>query len=342
MKINIIIPDTPSDINLNKFLPNGVSSFEGAELILNGDSTQTYDCVVVIDNITRPTEYKTTNGVIFCTAEIPFITNYFRDTAFLNQFDAIYSPHAIYNHPNVTANLPFQPWMINARHGCNILKPDNKYNYDTLSAMDCITKTKAISIISSNKYFTEFHRVRYEFALALKRYFKDRLDLYGSGHAPFDSKITAVMPYKYHIVAENQITPNIITEKLYDSYLGLAYPIYCGCTNVADYFDKESYSEINIYDLNGSIKKIEEILEDDQYDSKLPALIEAKNRVLNDYNPFIRIAKICLERSQNSRNVASTRLLPRHALQEKDPKKSHLQKLKNSIRKRIRNLKNKI
>lgn len=47
------------------------------------------------------------------------------------------------------------------------------------------------------------HIMRLKFGLALKKHFKDKLDLFGSGHNPFDSKASAIIPpYKYNIVLE--------------------------------------------------------------------------------------------------------------------------------------------
>ena len=34
---------------------------------------------------------------------------------------------------------------------------------------------------------------------------------------------------------------NLISEKLYDSYLGLAFPIYFGAPNSGEYFPKNSF-----------------------------------------------------------------------------------------------------
>lgn len=191
--------------------------------------------------------------------------------------------------------------MINAKHGSSIFAKDPVYNYDNLLRIAEYKKTKNISIISSSKGFTEFHKARYQFALKVKDHFKDKIDLYGQGHNPIPTKVEAIIPYKFHIAIENQATNNVITEKLYDSYLGLSYPIYCGNPNIANFFDTKSLKQINIYDLKTSLLTIEEVLScDGLYEASLPHLIEAKRLVLEKYNPFLRMTDIakCLDSSK--------------------------------------------
>jgi len=149
-----------------------------------------------------------------------------------------------------------------------------------------------MSVFCSQKTFTPEHQARYKFVEILKKHFGDTLDWYGNGVQSIPEKWDGIAPYKYHIVLENQSRHNIISEKIYDSYLGLAYPIYWGAPNLADYFPKESFSSIEILDWRNAIKTIEQIVIKDEWEQKLPALIESKNKVLIDYNPFRRIAEL--------------------------------------------------
>ena len=100
----------------------------------------------------------------------------------------------------------------------------------------------------------------------LKEHFKDKLDWYGNGINPLDRKWDGIAPYKYHLTLENQSTYNVITEKLYDAFLGLSYPIYWGAPNVNDYFEDNSLIKINLNDLKGSIQIIEKVIAENYYE----------------------------------------------------------------------------
>ena len=65
-----------------------------------------------------------------------------------------------------------------------------------------------------------------------KKHFKDRLNWYGNGVNEINNKFEVISNSKYHIVLENDSKYNLISEKLYDSYLGLSFPIYYGAPNV--------------------------------------------------------------------------------------------------------------
>ncbi len=306
LKIRISISGCPStaikDKNgfsvISKFLPNSGNVWQDCQFFIN-EEIENPDYWLVIDNINGAQEsaFINPNRVFFLSAEVPFVTSYFDDEKFLSKFCKTFSAHAIFNQNNFTS-LPFLPFMINAKHGYSVMNYDPKFNYDQMLGNDEVKKTKTISIIASNKgsktnKLTEFHKIRYFFAQKLKEHFKDKIDLFGYGYNEIETKSEAILPYKYHICLENQSTPNVITEKLYDSFLGLSYPIYWGASNVNDYFDKNSLSKINIFDFKGSIAIIEKTIEGDLFEKNLEFLIQAKNDVLNKYGVFQRIAEIC-------------------------------------------------
>ena len=98
------------------------------------------------------------------------------------------------------------------------------------------------------KQINEVHKVRFDFVKKLKK-LGDELHWYGYENKTED-KIEGIGSYKYHLVLENNLLPNTMTEKLFDSYLG-SYPIYSGAANAEDYFPNNSFTEINIHDFNG-------------------------------------------------------------------------------------------
>ncbi len=313
IKIKISVAGVPSTsikthnnlTSISKFLPNSGSVWQNCEFFVN-EQIENPDYWIIIDDIESAQESVFINPkrVFFLTAEVPFVTSYFDDQKFLSQFEKTFSPHAIFSQNNFVS-LPFLPFMINTVHGESVFNADSCFNYDHMLQNNDVLKTKTISMIASNKgssshKMTEFHQTRYFFALKLKEYFKDKIDLFGYGHNEIKTKVDAIIPYKYHICLENQSTPNVITEKLYDSFLGLSYPIYWGAPNINDYFDKDSLTSINIFDFRGSIEKIERVLEENLFEKNLNALIKAKKDSLNKYGFLQRIAEICQDDLKNN------------------------------------------
>ncbi len=113
------------------------------------------------------------------------------------------------------------------------------------------------------------------------------------------------------MVLETISVPDYFSEKLADSYLSLCYPIYYGCSNIDNYFDKRAYSLVDIHDINNSIKVIREILDNDNfYDERLKYIVEAKNKYLQEYSIFPVLSKILHEverRNLNQSNSAKER-----------------------------------
>ncbi|QED23876.1 glycosyltransferase family 10 domain-containing protein [Candidatus Deianiraea vastatrix] len=307
MKINLLIYGFDNSASISKYLPkdshlgNGVWQYNGATIQLN-QTEGDFDYTFILDDISST--ISVSRGKIFYgSAETFGCISYMKEDKFFAQFEKCFSCHSLYHHKNVTHSLPFQPFMIANHNGHDFFTQNDKVNYDSLLASKSYEKTKKISMIASNKAFSDIHIMRLEFGLALKKHFKDKLDLFGSGHASFASKADVIMPYKYHIVFENQHTPSVITEKLYDSYLGLSVPIYFGAPDVHHYFSKDSLELINPYNFKESVQKIEQILDENNYEKYLPHLIDAKEQVLNKYCPFKRIIEICKMDYETSKNI---------------------------------------
>jgi hypothetical protein len=80
---------------------------------------------------------------------------------------------------------------------------------------------------------------------------------------------------KFQIVCENQIMHNMFTEKLIDCFRTKTVPIYYGCQNLGDFFDKRGVIEFD------HIEKLEDILNNltpQHYDEMLPYLEENYHR----------------------------------------------------------------
>lgn len=287
LRIKLTIPGAAKNINLEQFTGNSLNIVGDSQFFINDDCTEA-DVWLIIEDLEAGTNscHVPANRIAYLSAESAWPVGYFCETPnidrFLDQFSHFFTCHEIYRDSKY-AELPFLPWMINANHGPSIFE-NNQRDINYFRELNSIEKTKSISIFCSNQQWTEQHRMRFRFTQQLKDHFKDRLDWYGNGVQQIEKKWDGLAPYKYSIVLENTSRDLVISEKLYDSFLTLTYPIYWGSPRASDYFDENSFREIDVYDFKKSVSDIEEILETDPYEGSLPSLIENKNRVLNEMN----------------------------------------------------------
>jgi hypothetical protein len=141
------------------------------------------------------------------------------------------------------------------------------------------------------------------------------LDVYGRGARALDDKAEALDSYRYHVAIENHVGPHHWTEKLADAFLGLTLPFYCGCTNVRDYFPQDSFIPIDMNDTGDAVHRIRAAIAGDQYTQRLPAIREARRRVLYEYNFFALVSREIEKRHNHTLPADSTaRIYSRHAL----------------------------
>lgn len=133
------------------------------------------------------------------------------------------------------------------------------------------------------------------------------LNRFGKGYNWIDIKADAIDDYEFHVAIENHYAPHVWTEKLADTFLGFAVPIYYGCPNVYDYFPEDSIILIDIYDVEGSIEKIKKIISTPgEYERRLPAIKEARRRVIEEYNLLAMIDKIVTENANKEKSEVSS------------------------------------
>ena len=158
------------------------------------------DYWVVFDHLLeKDTTLCKPNNTILITGEPHPIKKYNKN--FLAQFATVVTCQKEIEHKNVLHFLQGHPWFINK-------------SYDDLHNATLVEKTKLISIIISNKRFTDGHEKRYKFALRLKTYFGEKLDLYGRGIRDFHDKWDVLAPYRYTVAIENFLWDDWATEKL--------------------------------------------------------------------------------------------------------------------------------
>ncbi len=147
-------------------------------------------------------------------------------------------------------------------------------------------KNHTIATVCSTKQQTHtLHNLRYQFTIDLQRRMPE-MDVYGHGVREMDDKAESLHDYRYHVAIENHRGLHHWTEKLADPFLGLALPFYYGCTNTPDYFPEQSLISIDIGDVDGAVETIRRAIRDNEYERRLPHLVEARRRVIEQYNLF--------------------------------------------------------
>lgn len=184
------------------------------------------------------------------------------------------------------------PWFVGFQEDKDG-KVTYNLDYDKLKAMPTPNKTKLISVISSNKAFTQGHIDRLKFVDKLKEHFGDRIDVFGRGNNGFDDKWDVLAPYKYHIVIENSREKDYWTEKLGDCYLAETFPFYYGPRNVGEFFPDGAFCEIDIRKPDEAIRIIEQQIEKDRYEEAKCVLKECKTLMLDRWNLLEVCAREC-------------------------------------------------
>lgn len=240
-----------------------------------------WDIVVVYEAIEAPVSIKCKlGGLVFISGEPPYSQIY--TNQFLKQFDLVVSSHKAKKGLNVLNWQQSLDW----HYGMNLTKRLYSCDFNYLKSMPIPSKTKLISVITSNQRMMPGHNKRYLIIKKLMKDYAGKIDFFGKGFNFIDDKAEALDNYKFHICIENSFIRDYWTEKMADPLLGYCVPIYSGCKNINDYFDSNGcfFFDIDDYDSLKSI--IDSILlnGEDIYEKKKPYLLANRNLLMNKYN----------------------------------------------------------
>lgn len=192
-------------------------------------------------------------------------------------------------------HIPAFPWI-------------NK-TYAFLKDFKYTPRTKSLVAICSGKTITPIHKKRLELLRKIASSGIE-IDIYGKGlnRAHFGScykgelrgkcKFDCLTQYKCALVCENFMHENHMTEKIYDSFLCMTYPIYAGCTNIKEYYDSKSYTSFDLNDVDSVISKIKSITSQTFTQDTINALVDSKNRTLDCYTIWPTVEKILINKNK--------------------------------------------
>lgn len=244
---------------------------------------------------------------LLITGEPSSITVFGKD--YLKQFGTVITfqePWAM-RHPNVVYHHPGLIWHYGLPFECG-----SYITWDQIKAMVPPEKTRLISTVCSQRTGNvTLHSTRVDFTWRLKDDL-DELDIFGHGVNPMNDKAEVLDPYQFHIAVENHVYDHHLTEKLPDAFLGFTLPFYHGAPNTADYFPKESFIPIDINDYTRSREIIAYHLANNEYEDRLPYILEARRRVLEEQNLFGIISKNIEEQDRDITATTAKRAVIRN------------------------------
>lgn len=286
-----LLPDGSS--RLQRQLVAGFEEKHGLTFIFD-PAARDYDWLVVYENLPPAAGERRSRGVeyldcpqdhtILLTTEPSAIKIYGR--AYTRQFGHV-----------VTSQEPFalkHPGRIWSQAGLRWFYGEGSERMVTADeiAAHYPEKTALLSTVCSTKRQGHtMHRLRYDFTLEAARQLPE-MDLFGRGHRAIDDKAEAIDAYKYHLAIENHVALHHFTEKLADPFLGLALPFYFGAPNAADYFPPDSFIAIDIRKPEEALRIMREAIANNEYERRLPAIKEARRRVLEEHSLFPLVAKV--------------------------------------------------
>lgn len=268
--------------SLEKLCPGSELRWGDCAFTLNPQEGSSYDYWIVWAGLPRKATLKVApQNTLFLAGEPPSKKIYPR--GFYAQFHQLVCTQADYPHPRVNFDALGLNWHV----GYDRAQGRYAMGYDELVAMPPPTeKRDQVSVICSNLTTTQGQRDRLALLASLKQAFGDRIVHFGRGFQPIDDKLDAILPYRYHLVLENSVSDDYWTEKLSDAYLGWAYPLYVGCPNLSRYFRGDSFLPLADRPIDDVVQRIEKQLSGGLSDSQQAGLAEAREAILNRYNPF--------------------------------------------------------
>jgi hypothetical protein len=188
----------------------------------------------------------------------------------LRQYHRVYSPIA--RSSNTIPSHGFLGWM-------------DDHSYPLLKQLAAPSKTKHMSCIASGLNSLAGHRLRNQFIARIRQEIPE-VEFFGRESNFIPQKSDGLLPFRYSIAIENSALPHYFTEKINDCFLAYTVPVYHGCTNIADYYPEKSFISIDINNPLSALETIRRIMTDDDWASRMDAVKEARELVLEKYQPL--------------------------------------------------------
>ena len=241
--------------------------------------------------------------ILFVT-EPPDIKKYPR--SYLGQFGTVVAPfdfRGVERRSMVVGNP-----CLNWHYG--VSRADGKY-VSTVSRLDDFRhmpvphKTGLVSVVCSSKTATEAQRARIALVGMLRERLGESLHVYGRAFNPVDDKMSAIAPYKYHVVLENNYLDNCWTEKLSDAWLGWSLPLYLGAPNLGEHCPAAGFVPLPAGKPELLLQAVQQSIEGNLWEARQAELALCRNWMLETTNVFARAASMIENAPQYCRRQAA-------------------------------------
>jgi hypothetical protein len=257
--------------------PGGQGVWSGIQFTT--EDVSVCDLVVVLNNRMKQTiQTHCPDGNVWALMQEPYVpgvTDWMIEGH--EAFDKIYTNYIPSQNQKYIRQQPAIPWHVNR-------------SFDELTACQMPAKISPISWIVGNINDLPGHLARREF-LRLLRESDLNIHLFGRAAQPIEDKWDGLAPYKYSIAAENTEADDYWTEKLADCFLSWTVPFYHGAPNIDEYFPQDSYVRIDLKKPAEAIEIIYKELSTNNWEKRLPAIIEARRRILYEFQFFPQFVK---------------------------------------------------
>ena len=263
-----------SDESLARRLPG--SHLEQPGITFTAQEMSAADVVIIQNYLRYDASIESRKGFIWKWDNEPIVND-----SIDRGYDRVFT-HLNIDSPKVVKAPPILDWWVDR-------------SYDELKEVARPEKPLMISAIASTKDWIAGHKLRGEFVERAINEFPE-MDVFGRGRArEVEDKWEGLAPYRYSLAIENTSKEDYWTEKISDCFLSYTVPFYWGATNISDYFPEESYIWLPIERPDEAIEIIRETLANDDWESRLPALIEARTRVLKRYSLYAQVTRLVEE-----------------------------------------------
>jgi hypothetical protein len=112
------------------------------------------------------------------------------------------------------------------------------------------------------------------------------------GKLPEDNTLYGIKPYKYYFMCENNAEHNYATEKIWEPILCETLCFYWGCPNLEDYIDSRAFVRLDVADKEGSLRIMEDAVNNDLWSERIPYIRAAKQKILTELGFFPQLQSL--------------------------------------------------
>lgn len=265
--------------DLMRQTPGGAGLWDGIRFTL--DEVDECDFLVVLNNrMTKEVRVRVPEGRVWALMQEPYAWGF---TDWMveghDAFDRVYTSFPLDRKGKYVVSHPALPW--------HVLR-----TFDELVSSPAPVKRRPLSWVVGYCRDLPGHMRRLAFLRHLQAAGDADIDLFGRAVRYIEDKWDGLAPYRYSIAVENAVCPDYWTEKVADCFLAWAVPIYYGCPNLERYFPADSFIRIDIDSPREAVESIRRIVREDDWTRRLPAVEEARRRVLHEYQLFPHLARL--------------------------------------------------